>query len=64
MTCALCSHSIAVAQDERRVTSPNGQIEFRLFIATQGNSNLSRIAYEVFLTRQAPDKHIVPGPGH
>ena len=38
----------AFAQDERRVTSPNGQIEFRLFIATQGNSNLSRIAYEVF----------------
>ena len=38
----------AFAQDERRVASPNGQIEFRLFIATQGNSNLSRIAYEVF----------------
>lgn len=37
----------AFAQDERRVTSPDGQIEFRLFIATQGNSNLSRIAYEV-----------------
>ncbi len=43
MTCA------ASAQDERRVTSPNGQLEFRLFISTQGNSNLSRIAYEVFL---------------
>ena len=42
LTCA------AFAQDERRVTSPNGQLEFRLFIATQGNSNLSRIAYEVF----------------
>jgi hypothetical protein len=41
--------SLAFAQDERRVTSPNGQVEFRLFIATQGNSNLSRIAYEVFL---------------
>jgi hypothetical protein len=37
----------ASAQDERRVTSPNGQIEFRLFVATQGNSNLPRIAYEV-----------------
>ena len=35
------------AQDERRVTSPNGQVELRLFIATQQNSNLSRIAYEV-----------------
>ena len=42
LTCA------AFAQDERRVTSPNGQIEFRLFITTQVNSNLSRIAYEVF----------------
>lgn len=39
--------SVAFAQDERRVASPNGQIEFRLFIATQGNSNLPRIAYEV-----------------
>lgn len=38
----------AFAQDERRITSPNGQIEFRLFIATQSNSNLPRIAYEVF----------------
>jgi hypothetical protein len=37
----------AFAQDERRVSSPNGQIEFRLFIASQGNSNLPRIAYEV-----------------
>jgi len=37
----------AAAQDERRVTSPNGQLEFRLFVATQPNSNLSRIAYEV-----------------
>jgi len=36
------------AQDERRVSSPNGQIQFRLFIATQPNSSLSRIAYEVF----------------
>jgi hypothetical protein len=41
--------SAAFAQDERRVTSPNGQIEFRLFVATQENSSLSRIAYEMFL---------------
>jgi len=40
--------SIAFAQDERRVTSPNGRIEFRLFVATQENSSLSRIAYEVY----------------
>ncbi len=38
----------AFAQDERRVTSPNGQIEFRLFIATQESNDLPRIAYEVF----------------
>ena len=46
-TFVLCA-SLAFAQDERRATSPDGQLEFRLFIATQGNSNLSRIAYEVF----------------
>ena len=45
---ALLFTALAAAQDERRVTSPNGQLEFRLFIATQANSNLSRIAYEVF----------------
>lgn len=42
LTCA------AFAQDERRITSPNGQIEFRLFIAMQESNNLSRLAYEVF----------------
>jgi hypothetical protein len=41
--------SLAFAQDERRVKSPNGQLEFRLFIATQPTSSLSRLAYEVFL---------------
>jgi len=38
----------AFAQDERRITSPNGQIEFRLFIAVQESNNLPRIAYEVY----------------
>jgi hypothetical protein len=42
LTCA------AFAQDERRITSPNGQIEFRLFIAVQESNNLPRLAYEVF----------------
>lgn len=46
---AILLASIAFAQDERRVTSPNGQIEFRLFIATEESNNLARIAYEVFL---------------
>ena len=40
--------SVALAQDERRISSPNGQVEFRLFISTQADSSLSRIAYEVF----------------
>jgi hypothetical protein len=39
---------LLLAQDERSVTSPNGQVEFRLFIATQNDNNLARIAYEVF----------------
>jgi hypothetical protein len=41
--------SAAFAQDERRISSPNGQVDFRLFISTQPDSSLSRIAYEVFL---------------
>jgi len=45
---AMALASCIFAQDERRVASPNGQIEFRLFVATQDNTNLSRIAYEVF----------------
>ena len=46
LTCA------AFAQDERRVASPNGQIEFRLFIAVQESNNLPRLAYEVFYHSQ------------
>jgi hypothetical protein len=42
---------VACAQDERRVASPNGQMEFRLFIAREEN-NLSRLAYEVFYRGQ------------
>lgn len=42
----------AFAQDERRITSPNGQIEFRLFIAVQESNNLPRLAYEVFYRGQ------------
>jgi len=37
----------AFGQDERRVASPDGQIEFRLFEASQPDSNLYRIAYQV-----------------
>jgi Glycosyl-hydrolase 97 N-terminal len=43
--------SVVFAQDEHRITSPDGQVEFRLFIATEEN-NFSRIAYEVFYRGQ------------
>jgi alpha-glucosidase len=37
-----------LAQDERSVRSPNGQVEFHLFIAVQKDNRLARIAYEVY----------------
>jgi Glycosyl-hydrolase 97 N-terminal len=45
---ALLLASLVQAQDERRIKSPDGQLEFRLFITTQSSNNLARIAYEVF----------------
>jgi len=41
----LCSAVAAFAQDERRVVSPDGQMEFRLFVGHDGY--LSRLAYAV-----------------
>lgn len=38
----------ALAEDERRVASPNGQLEMRVFVTTQETSNLSRLAYQIF----------------
>jgi hypothetical protein len=35
------------AQDERRVASPNGRTEFRIFVAQSPQGGLSRLAYEV-----------------
>jgi alpha-glucosidase len=35
-------------QDERRVVSPNGQFEFRLFVAQPDGALFSRIGYQVF----------------
>jgi len=50
----------AFAQDERRVASPNGQLEFRIFVAQPEDGALSRL-----LTRStfagAPDRHLLPG---
>ncbi len=39
--------STAFAQDERRVTSPDGQIEFRILIALPEPAALNQIAYQV-----------------
>jgi alpha-glucosidase len=36
------------AQDERRVVSPNGQLEFRLFVAQPEGALWGRVGYQVF----------------
>ncbi len=38
----------AFAQDERRVSSPDKQVEFRIFVAPQEERSIIRIAYQVF----------------
>jgi hypothetical protein len=37
----------ARAQDERRVVSPNGRTEFRLFVSHPGTNGLPQLAYQV-----------------
>jgi alpha-glucosidase len=37
------------AQDERRVTSPNGQFEFRIFVGQPQGALWPRVGYQVFL---------------
>jgi hypothetical protein len=46
LTLALACVS-APAQDLKTVTSPDGQIEFRIFLANQEDTTLFRLAYEV-----------------
>jgi hypothetical protein len=36
-------------QDERRVSSPDGQLEFRIFISQPDDGSLSRLAYRILL---------------
>jgi hypothetical protein len=43
----LCLCNAALSQDERRVVSPDGRLEFHLFVNTQETSNLARVAYQV-----------------
>jgi alpha-glucosidase len=38
---------MAQAQDERRVVSPNGQLQFRLFVSQPGSGGLPQLAYQV-----------------
>jgi len=37
------------AQDERQVASPNGRIEFRIFVAQPDDGGLSQLAYQVWV---------------
>ncbi len=43
----LVFQNAALAQDERRVLSPDGRLEFRIFVTTQPDTQLSRLAYQV-----------------
>jgi hypothetical protein len=43
----LLFNNAALAQDERRVVSPDGNLVFHLFVNNQEESNLSRIGYQV-----------------
>jgi alpha-glucosidase len=38
----------ATAQDERRVSSPGKQLEFRIFVAPQEENSILRIAYQIY----------------
>src|ERR1700693_2565175 len=43
----------ATAQDERRVSSPGKQLEFRIFVAPQEENAILRIAYQVYYYQRA-----------
>lgn len=47
ITAAVIAVCPAFALDERRVVSPDGQVEFRLFVGSQPESSLSRVAYQL-----------------
>ncbi len=56
----------AHAQDERRVVSPDGQLEFRLFTAVpEGSGSQFVSAYRgAWLSRQAATRYFLPRPEH
>ena len=37
-----------LAQDERRISSPNGQVEFRILVAQPNDGGLAQLAYQVY----------------
>lgn len=47
MLILLCAASPARAQDERRLVSPDGRIEFRVFVSQPGSTALPQLAYQV-----------------
>ena len=42
----------ALAQDERKLLSPDHQLDFRLFVATQEERSIIRVAYQVYYRGQ------------
>jgi alpha-glucosidase len=48
LTLALLLSSGLHAQDERRVSSPNGEVEFRIRVAQPNDGGLGQLAYQVF----------------
>jgi hypothetical protein len=48
LTVFLLASCALQAQDVRTVASPNGQLEFRIFVGQPKDSGLSRLAYQVF----------------
>jgi hypothetical protein len=50
LACALSLFAeVAHAQDDRKVVSPDGQLEFRLFTSVPEGSNLNCLAYQIWL---------------
>jgi alpha-glucosidase len=41
------------AQDERRVTSPNGELEFRIFVGQPKDGLWPRVGYQIFVSGKA-----------
>lgn len=49
LLCAILAPVVQAQEDERRVSSPDGQIELRVFVAQPAGSIWSRVGYQVYL---------------